>query len=98
MKLLAFHPAALAEFEAEILHCARERIGAAAHVRADVSETLMLVREFPGIGRADSDGARRIVTRRYRFILHYEILDEQIVVWAVAHPSREPGYWRARRK
>jgi plasmid stabilization system protein ParE len=97
MKELAYHPAALAELEAEVLFCENERPRAGTHVRADISKTIISVRQFPGIGRHGPDGVRRIVTRSYNFIVHYELIADQIVVWAVAHPARAPGYWLARR-
>ena len=97
MKLVAYHPAALAELEAEISCCERERTGAGAHVRTDIAESIALIREFPRIGRCDRSGARRIVTRNYRYIIHYEFVGAQITIWAVAHPAREPGYWQSRR-
>ena len=97
MKSLAYHPAAWAELEAEVSHSEAERTGAGAHVRADVADTVALVRDFPGIGRRDRLGVQRIVTRHYHYVIHYELLTDQIVVWAVADPAREPGYWKLRR-
>lgn len=77
-------------------HCERERKEAGEHVRADVAEALALVLRFPALGRSGEGGLRRIVTNRCHYILHYEVAAEQIVVWAVADPAREPGYWRPR--
>jgi len=39
---------------------------------------------------------RRIVLRRFPYLLFYEIRGEVIEFVAVAHTSRTPGYWRAR--
>ena len=97
MKELAYHPAAQAELEAEVLFCENERPRAGSQVRADISKAIISVRQFPGIGRNAIGGVRRIVTRSYKFIVHYELIADQIVIWAVAHPAREPGYWLARR-
>ena len=97
MRILVYHPAAQAELEAEVAHCERERKGAGEHVRADISESLAMLRRFPGLGRRGEGGVRRIVTNRYHYILHYEAVADQVVVWAVADPAREPGYWRSRR-
>jgi plasmid stabilization system protein ParE len=97
MKGLLYHPAASAELEAEVSLCEAERRGSGSHVRADVAATLALVREFPQIGRRDLGGAQRIVTRLYRFVIHYQLVEDEIVVWAIAHPSRGPGYWHSRR-
>jgi plasmid stabilization system protein ParE len=96
MKSLAYHPAARAELEADIVHCESERPGAGARLRADIGAAIALVRVFPGVGRRERSGVRRIVTRRYRYVVHYELLEDTLVVWAVADPAREPGYWRHR--
>ena len=97
MKSLAYHPAASAELEAEIAFCEAERHGAGSQVRTDIAITLMLIREFPRIGRRNLAGGQRIVTRHYRYVIHYELLEDKIAVWAIAHPAREPGYWLSRR-
>jgi toxin ParE1/3/4 len=97
MRALVYHPAAQAELEAEVAYYERERTNAGVHLRADIAETLRLLVQFPALGRPESSGVRRVVTNRYRFVLHYELHSDQIVVWAVAHPSRMPGYWQGRR-
>lgn len=97
MKLVVYHPAASAELEAEVSYCERERTGGGVHVRTDIAESVALIRKFPRIGRRGRSGALRIVTRVYHYIIHYELLGEEIAIWAVAHPAREPGYWQSRR-
>ncbi|MES2696606.1 MAG: type II toxin-antitoxin system RelE/ParE family toxin [Verrucomicrobiota bacterium] len=94
--MVAYHPAARAELEAEVGYYNNERPGAGSNLRADVKETISPLRQFPLLGRPDGDGIRRIVTQRYRFIIHYVIVGNRIVILAVAHPSREPGYWLQR--
>jgi len=34
--------------------------------------------------------------RRFPFLIVYAMLGDQLVVIAVAHTSRKPGYWRER--
>jgi plasmid stabilization system protein ParE len=97
MKRLAYHPAARAEFEAEVRYCETERAGAGAHLRSDIIDALVLVDAFPAIGRLGPNGTRRMVTRIYHFIIHYELIDGLIVIFAITHPSREPAYWGTRR-
>jgi plasmid stabilization system protein ParE len=41
-------------------------------------------------------GTRRILLRRYPFGVIYRVDDARIVIIAVAHTSRRPGYWRER--
>jgi len=97
MKRIAYHPAARAEFEAEVLYCENERSGAGPRLRKDLIATLALIDAYPEIGRPGTDGVRRIVTRAYHFIVHYEMIGGLIVIFAIAHPAREPAYWNARR-
>ena len=41
-------------------------------------------------------GVRRFLLRRFPFAIVYLELEAEIRVLAVAHGSREPGYWRRR--
>lgn len=40
--------------------------------------------------------ARRFLLRRFPYAIVYIELEQEIRVLAVAHTSREPGFWRAR--
>jgi plasmid stabilization system protein ParE len=51
----------------------------------------------PGLGAAWRYGNRRMPMSRFPYSLIYLIEGEEIRVVAVAHQSRRPGYWRARR-
>ncbi len=97
MRSLAYHPAAHAELEAEISYREGERKDAGRHLRSDIDASLAIALRFPEIGRMGLNGVRRLVTRHYHFIIHYDFSEEQIVIWAIVHPSREPGYWLSRR-
>ena len=39
---------------------------------------------------------RHFVLKRFPFSVVYAATDELVYIMAVAHGSREPGYWRAR--
>jgi toxin ParE1/3/4 len=41
-------------------------------------------------------GTRRYVMRRFPYAIRYLIKPELVFVVAVAHTSREPGYWKDR--
>ena len=43
-------------------------------------------------------GVRRLLLRRFPYAIVYVELDDEIRVLAIAHTSREPGFWRERLK
>jgi plasmid stabilization system protein ParE len=51
----------------------------------------------PADGNAGSKGARKLVLHKFPFSLVVYELPTSIVVVALAHHSRKPGYWRSRR-
>lgn len=68
---------------------------ASVRVRAAILETLQMLVRFPRAGRAQTvDGVRKIVTRRYSYIVYYSVDDgtQEIVIISIQHPSRERAY------
>lgn len=55
-----------------------------------------LIRSNPQIGRQDDLGSRWFTFRHFPYDLVYEIRSEEVVVMAVAHHRRRPGYWKDR--
>lgn len=47
-------------------------------------------------GAAGGRGAKRLVLKRFPYDIVVREFSEEIVVVAVAHHSRRPGYWRER--
>lgn len=47
-------------------------------------------------GAAGARGAKRLVLKRFPYDIVVSELPEEIVVVALAHHSRRPGYWRDR--
>ncbi len=64
-----------------------------------VAETLMRVQTHSEIGMTISaDGqTRRAVVPNFPYHVVYRIRPGEIVVVAVAHMKRRPGYWKSRR-
>lgn len=42
-------------------------------------------------------GTRRVLFDRFRYAVVYRARDDELLVVAVMHQSRRPGYWRGRR-
>lgn len=36
---------------------------------------------------------RQVLMRRFPYILYFELTGDEVVVLAVSHAAREPGYW-----
>lgn len=93
----AFHPDA----EVELDHAARyyesRSAGLGTGLAQEVERTIALIREFPESGRSAGSNRRRIRVARFPYTIVYRADPDRIVILAVAHQRRRPGYWRARR-
>lgn len=51
---------------------------------------------FPEAWPSFNHGTRRYLLRRYPFSIVYRIEPARVVIIAVAHGHRRPGYWKSR--
>lgn len=70
-----------------------ENPAAALRVRAAIIESLELLVAFPALGVGQSvEDVRKLVTRKYRYIVYYAVAAEEISVLTIQHPARQqPG-------
>jgi plasmid stabilization system protein ParE len=54
------------------------------------------IKQFPKAWHPYTQSTRRCQTRRFPYGIVYEILESEILVIAIAHMHRRPGYWRDR--
>jgi plasmid stabilization system protein ParE len=93
-------PEALAEAQAAERWYAERSPRAAEGFVDDLERALDLLAEGPHVGQrwphpGVDERVRRMPLRRYPFVLFY-VIGEPTRVLAVAHTSREPGYWASR--
>ena len=62
----------------------------------DIQHAINTIRERPELGAKVAFGFRRMLVRRFPFSIVYGIESGQIVVVAVAHQRRRPGFWKGR--
>jgi ParE toxin of type II toxin-antitoxin system, parDE len=62
----------------------------------DVQQAINRLREYPHAGTAVAGDLRRILLNRFPFSLVYSIETDVILVVAIAHHGRRPGYWQSR--
>ena len=91
-----FHPEALTEYrEAALWYSNRERTLALRFTRS-IEETIQRIVEAPERWRIIDDDVRRCLAPIFPFAILYTIEKDFILIVAVMHWSREPGYWHDR--
>jgi len=92
-----FHPDADAELEEAALFYESRMVGLGKSFAAEVERTISLVREFPEAGSPVGPTRRRVLVARFPYSIVYRQDTGSIVIIAVAHQRRRPGYWRRRK-
>jgi plasmid stabilization system protein ParE len=72
-------------------------IGLGDGLLTEFEQVCRLVSSFPELGTRVSARLRRVLTNRYPYAVFYRANDREILIVAVAHTSRLPGYWKRRR-
>jgi len=66
--------------------------------RTAVGETLRGIRQTPKLWAPDHLGVRCVQVKPFPYYIHYGLRDDVIQIYAVAHTSRDEGYWHERLK
>ncbi|MFY0580920.1 type II toxin-antitoxin system RelE/ParE family toxin [Cystobacter fuscus] len=99
---LELHPEAVREVEATVDWYEGQRAGLGAEFFTELRRSLQVIAKAPRAnppwsgGRARDMEVRRFLMERFPFALPYLVLEELVVVLAVAHVRRRPGYWLQR--
>ena len=88
---------ARAEFLAAIDWYNSVRPGLGAEFEAEVEDAIFAVEDNPKFCVEIEDGIRRCLVSRFPYALVYSIETERILILAVMHTSRRPGFWHNRR-
>jgi plasmid stabilization system protein ParE len=89
---LRFTPRAVRDLTAIADYIHEHSPQAALRVRAAILESLQSLVLFPHIGRQQTvKGVRKLVARRYPYLVYYTADEEaeEIVILAIQHPARE---------
>ncbi len=98
---LVLHPDAVAEATAAGDWYESQRPGLGADLAGELERGFEMILENPQTwpawtGTPAGLGVRRFLLPRFPFALAYVVWADEIVVLAVAHTSRRPGYWLGR--
>lgn len=91
-----FHPDADAEFLAAIDWYEDRAVGLGAdfavEIQAGIQRAVAMPEAWPRMG----GDVRRVLIRRFPYGVVYALREEGLLVLAVMHLRRSPGYWRER--
>jgi plasmid stabilization system protein ParE len=62
----------------------------------DVQQAMGRLCEYPQAGEVVASGLRRMLLHRFPFSIIYSVETDVILVVAIAHHGRRPGYWQSR--
>lgn len=91
-----FHPEALEEYSEATRWYAERELALAFRFIDAVEDAVARVVESPTRWRVIGEDVRRCLTRVFPYAVLYTIEADFILIVAVMHCSREPGYWKSR--
>lgn len=97
---IRFHEAARDEYIAAATRYEDARPGLGVDFRVEVEAHVEKAAsgQLPGSSTMSVRGhdIRKLPLNRFPYILHFERRSDELIVWAVAHTKRRPGYWQRR--
>jgi toxin ParE1/3/4 len=93
---LEFHPEAIGELQFAARYCEGCRPGLAERFIDAVEDAIRRIADTPFAWRLSDHDVRRCLTRVFPYGVFYTVADESVLVVAVGHCARKPGYWKAR--
>jgi toxin ParE1/3/4 len=92
-----FHPEALNEYAGAVQYYTEQRIEVAQAFINAIEDTVYQIRETPTRYAAIDEDVRQCMARKFPYGVLYTIEQDYILILAVMHCSREPGYWKSRK-
>jgi len=92
-----FHGEARLEFLDGVAYYEAIEVGVGKRFRQSVEAAVALAVSLPFAGSPYKHGTRRVFPKKFPFSIVYMVGENEIVIFAVAHFKRKPGYWKSRR-
>ncbi len=96
MKAVRFESAARQELDRAVDYYERQSPGLGSRFIDRVMEAVGIVGRHPSLFAVTDGPYRCKLIRSFPYALYYREKDDRVVVLAVAHASRKPGYWQER--
>jgi plasmid stabilization system protein ParE len=94
---IEFHPEAAEEFEAAVDWYEERKTGLGLDFAAEIHAALHRAAAMPEAWTRLPGNVRRVLVNRFPYGVLYEPGKTSLVVLAVMHLRRKPGYWTTRR-
>jgi plasmid stabilization system protein ParE len=90
------HPEALLEYQEATLFYAERSSSSAHRFVAAIEDAISRIVASPFAWRIVDDDIRRCLVQRFPYAVLYTVEADYILIVAVMHGHREPGYWKRR--
>ena len=94
--LCSFHPAAIEEAEAAARWYRQRSPRAAARFVDELNQVIERIREAPSRWPRGTRGTRKAKLPCFPFLVIYRESQGAVLILAIAHGRRRPGYWKNR--
>jgi len=94
---VSFHPDAEEELDQAARHYEALEPGLGQDFALEVHSALQRAVDYPNAWPRLDDAVRRSLTRRFPYAVLYTHDADELLVLAVMHLHRQPGYWKERR-
>lgn len=95
-KRIEYHQGAIADVKSAVAWYQKRSRKAALDFIEDLHRAADTIREAPERWHLEKNNTRRFLLWRFPFAIIYSEYESPIMIWAVAHGSRRPGYWAGR--
>jgi hypothetical protein len=96
--IVEFVLAAELELDEAVAYFNAQRSGLGVEFAREVNAAIQRIVQYPNVWQRLAGGVRRCQLRRFEYGLVYRVLGDVVIVYAVMHLKRRPGYWRDRLK
>ena len=94
---IEFHPEAAEEFEAAVEWYEERETGLGLDFAVEIHAAIQRAAAMPDAWTQLAGNVRRVLVNRFPYGVLYEPGSRSLLVLAVMHLRREPGYWMTRR-
>jgi toxin ParE1/3/4 len=93
---IRYHQAAGDEVLTEVGYLENQAAGLGRLLLSEIRRAERILSRFPQAAQEIEPGIRRYVLPKFRYSLIYSIEEAGVLILALAHHSRRPGYWVGR--